>query len=356
MKLLIYGRGPYTHAINSEQAWGGAEKQQWIIAKTLVERGHAATIVVNTDTPAEIVPEVDGVRFITVPTGNSLPKLFRVFRQERPDWYYRRTAKASLGPAVLLAKLMGVKSVYACAFDTDAVPRKALASRKWLWPLYKLGLDLSDRILVQHQHQMGLLSAGHQQKAHLVNNIVDLPESLPPKADYVSWVVASLRYPKRPHLLIEVAEALPNVQFVVCGVPAYHRSSFEYGRQIVADFERLPNIDYRGGVAPAEARRIIAASRVFLSTSSGEGFPNTMLEAWSGYTPVLSLEVDPGDVIARHETGVVVQDVAAFQTELKALLEDDDRREQLGENGRQYVERYHSVDHAYEQLRQALNF
>ncbi|NJL56454.1 glycosyltransferase family 4 protein [bacterium] len=356
MKLLIYGRGPYDVATNATTAWGGAEKQQWVISRELVRRGHEVTIIVNTNAPDDIQSEVEGVRFIKVPAGNSLTKLYTALQQENPDWYYRRTAKESLGPSVMIAKTLGVRSVYASAYDTDCTPRQALQNRKYLWPLYKLGLDLCDSILVQHSHQMKLLSPAYQRKAHQVNNIVDIPAELPPKQDYVSWIVAALRYPKRPHLLVEIAKALPQVKFVVCGVPTSFSSSMDYGNRMVEAFNRLPNVDYRGSVPPDEARRIISESLVFLSTSDGEGFPNTMLEAWSGYTPVVSLELDPGDVIARHKTGLVVNSVEEFVEELSALLSDTERREQLGRHGRAYVENEHSAARAYEQLQGALGF
>lgn len=356
MKMLIYERGPYAHAINATEAWGGAEKQQWVLSRELVRRGHEVTIVVNTNEPDDVLPEVEGVRFVTVPMGNSIPKLYRVLQQEKPDWYYRRTAQASLGPAVMVAKSLGVRAVYACAFDTDTIPQRALSRQKRLWYLYKLGLDLSDRILVQHIHQMNMLAPGYRYKANQVNNIVDLPEERPVKQNYVAWVVAALRTTKRPELLIEVAKALPDVTFVVCGVPKAHRGTLEYGNKIVEEFGKLPNIDYRGSVPPEEARRIISESQVFLSTSSGEGFPNTMLEAWSGYTPVISMDLDPGSVIAKYNNGLVVDSVDAFVNALSKLLDDADYRQQLGDNGRNYVESEHTAGRVYEQFKTALGF
>lgn len=354
MKLLIFGRGPYAHAINSAEAWGGAEKQQWLISKELVKRGHEVVIVVNTDDPDSIKPEVQGVRFITCPRGNSIPKLFRIFGEEQPDWYYHRTATYALGPINFVAKIRGVQSVYACAFDKDCIPRQALSSRKWMWPLYKWGLDLADRIFVQHPHQMSLLSQEYQEKAQQVNNIVEVPDETYAKEGYVAWMAAALRHTKRPHLLIEIAKAMPDTNFVVCGAPTHHRSSIEYGEQIIKDLKTVPNIDYRGSVPIKEAYQIIARSAVLLSTSSGEGFPNTMLEAWSSYTPVVSLDVDPGGVVDEHELGYVTHSVNETVMKLGGLMENPAELERLGSNGYTYVSQKHSPQHVCDQLEQAL--
>ena len=78
-----------------------------------------------------------------------------------------------------------------------------------------------------------------------------------------------------------------------------------YGEKIVESLQALPNVQYRGQVAPDEAIRVISDAAFFLSTSDEEGFPNTFLQAWAAGTPVISLRIDPDQVIERYALGRV---------------------------------------------------
>ena len=50
---------------------------------------------------------------------------------------------------------------------------------------------------------------------------------------------------------------------------------------------------------------MIAGARALLNTSVAEGFPNAFLEAWALGTPVISLFVDPANLIRTHRLGYV---------------------------------------------------
>ena len=108
-----------------------------------------------------------------------------------------------------------------------------------------------------------------------------------------------LRQPKRPDLLVEIAKKMPNTRFVIGGGPSLHRSPRGYGERIIEDLRALPNVEYVGQVPPEKAEQIIADAAVLLSTSDIEGFPNTFTQAWASGTPVVSLTVDPDNVIKR---------------------------------------------------------
>jgi len=41
-----------------------------------------------------------------------------------------------------------------------------------------------------------------------------------------------------------------------------------------------------------------------INTSNFEGFPNIFLEAWATGVPVISLNVDPGNVIKKRRLGI----------------------------------------------------
>lgn len=95
----------------------------------------------------------------------------------------------------------------------------------------------------------------------------------------VVWM-AVIRPGKRPDLLIEIARRLPTIRFIVGGAPSLSHWDASIIDDIMRQLRSLPNVDYRGHVAPSEALRIIGEASLFLSTSDGEGFPSVFLEAW----------------------------------------------------------------------------
>jgi glycosyltransferase involved in cell wall biosynthesis len=181
-----------------------------------------------------------------------------------------------LGYLVLLAHAYNTRVAFNCAFDTDCQPRQALTRRKYLWPAYALGLNQSDRILLQHQGQYQLLAPSLRPKSRLVPSFAGEAQPVLHRENYVAWV-AVLRETKRPHLIVELARRLPAVRFVVCGPVSTHRTRPGYAAEIVSALRSCPNIEYRGHVSHEEAQSVMRHAAVLLSTSSQEGFPNTFI-------------------------------------------------------------------------------
>src|SRR5439155_15737982 len=91
---------------------------------------------------------IDRVHFVSLPGSQTLLSpygrllsLYHFLRSELPDWWYWRCASHLWGPAVGIAKLVGVRTIFAAAFDTDIQPRHALVERPRWWPLYAWGLS-----------------------------------------------------------------------------------------------------------------------------------------------------------------------------------------------------------------------
>jgi glycosyltransferase involved in cell wall biosynthesis len=161
------------------------------------------------------------------------------------------------------------------------------------------------------------------------------------RSKYVVWV-AMLRQVKRPDRLVEIARMAPSIRFVVCGGPTMFMCPPGYGERIVAALRALPNIDYRGQIAPDKTLQVIADAAILLSTSDEEGFPSTFLEAWSAGTPVVSLKIDPDRIIEQVGLGEVSGSIANAVADLTSLLDLPQRREEISARARRYVTANHS--------------
>jgi glycosyltransferase involved in cell wall biosynthesis len=158
---------------------------------------------------------------------------------------------------------------------------------------------------------------------------------------YVAWV-GMIRQPKRPDRLLEIAQRLPEVRFVVCGGSTPHRNPEGYSERLIEEMRRLPNLEFLGLVPPDKSLEIIARADVLLSTSDGEGFPSVFLEAWSSGTPVVSLEIDPDHIIARQKLGKVSGTVEKAAMDLKSILNSVEERERIAARARRYIADHHS--------------
>jgi glycosyltransferase involved in cell wall biosynthesis len=350
MKIAFVNEGIYEFASGAPEAVGGLERDQWLLARALAVTGWSATVGVRGALRAGERRVIDKVEYVGIDQGPVLLAWHRFLSSERPDWLFWEGATHLWGPLVEIAKLAGVRTVFHVAFDRDVEPHRALVHRRRCWPLYAWGLARTDRIFVQHAGQLAKLASRWRSKAYILPKVCMLSGSLAEpvtikahaeRARYVAWV-AMLRQPKRPDVLIEIARKASAIRFVVCGGPTAHRSPPGYGERIVEALRMLPNVEYRGQVASAEAMQVVADAAVLLSTSDEEGFPNTFTQAWSVGTPVVSLKIDPGRVIERVGLGMVSGSLDRAIADINALMDSPQRREEIATRARQYIAERHS--------------
>jgi glycosyltransferase involved in cell wall biosynthesis len=77
-------------------------------------------------------------------------------------------------------------------------------------------------------------------------------------------------------------------------------------------------------------------ARIFLNTSSIEGFPNTFLQAWIRAVPVVSF-FDPDGMIRRLQLGAVPASLDDMRESIRGLLEVDVYRENTGRRAREFA-------------------
>lgn len=344
MKLVFTNDGIYAYAFGLRCAHGGAERQQWLLSRALVAKGWSITVGVREGLEAGKQVSRDSVKFLGIGQQNIISAWHRFLLLEQPDWWYWRCADHLFGPAVGLAKVAGVRTIFSAALDRDVRPRHALFRRPRMWPLYAAGLSCTDRILVQHEGQLSKLNRRFKSKAYIVPSIASGASVVKPHSErkkYVAWV-AMLKQVKRPDRLVEIARKASTIRFVVCGGPTTFMSTPGYGERIVDAFRKLPNIEYRGEASPGEAIEVIANAAVLLSTSDEEGFPTTFLEAWSSGTPVISSNIDPDHIIERAGLGVVSGSIEGVCASMNALVDSPRRREEISVRARRYVVESHS--------------
>ena len=346
MKAAFLNDRIYDYASSDASAVGGNERQQWLLARALASSGWMVCVGIRERLKLRECRTIEGVGFHGIMQGHYLLDWYRFLSSTRPDWLYWRGASHLLGPLVWIAHLLGVQTIFAAAFDTDVHPRVALTAHRRWWPLYAWGLSKTERLFVQHGGQLEELPSRWRSKAFVVRSIADTHVGSTPhscREPYVAWV-GMLRQPKRPDLLIEIAQRSPQVKYVVCGGATTHRSPSGYSQKVIDRLRELSNIEFRGQVASEESERVITEAAALLCTSDQEGFPNTFLQAWSYGTPVVTLQIDPDSVIKRLELGAVTGTVDAAVEQLQRLLASPQERQAIASRACEYILGHHSAE------------
>ncbi len=339
---------------------GGAERQQVLLAKELARRGHRISFIVNDYRQ----PDIEKIGDIIV-YKNSLPKFkniiilfkiinifhfWKILENTGADIYYQRTAGSITGNIALFCLFRRKKFVYSIAhkFDVDGtcIHESYLTQKisiiKWCYKsLFILGLRLADCVIAQNNNQLALLQNNFSKKGTIIRSIYNVQENTRYEkgSSEILWI-ASIQSWKGPEIFLELAKKIPEARFRMIGGASVDKNYFE---SIKNKAHGISNLEFTGFVQPDKIQQFYKNAIIFINTSDSEGFPNTFLEAWSHSVPVVSLNVDPDEIISKNELGFHSENVSQLIEDVRKLLQNDELRNRLGQNGRKYVEKEHSV-------------
>jgi glycosyltransferase involved in cell wall biosynthesis len=358
-KLCFYV--PYLYPVTAggvEQA-GGIEVQHWAVARALAARGFDVAVATGDYGQASVVRQdgvtllrtfsdqagVPGVRFF-------YPRLWRAMRTlhgARADVYLASGASLTAGWAYDAARIRGSRFVFFAASDKDALPSlPSLARRSDRW-WYRRALRGADARIAQTELQRRLFWDNFGVDAHIVANPAEVPTDLVDSgANTVVLWLSTYKPSKRPEWFLELARRLPHHHFVMVGFRPSGRENQSWTDAVHAAAE-LANLEVHGFVEHSRIGEYLREAALFVHTSPLEGFPNTLLEAWSYGVPSISA-VDPGGVVEEHQIGQVVGTVGKLVETVERTMAAPALRRKLGARARRYVEQYHGPEHTVEPL------
>jgi glycosyltransferase involved in cell wall biosynthesis len=253
------------------------------------------------------------------------------------DVYYQSPAGAYTGITAWFCRRTGRRFIFRVASDSDCEKEHG---RIQFWRdrrLYNYGLHRADLVAAQTEFQAQMLRETHAIESAVVNMMVEPPRNgaTVNKDIDVLWV-SNLRALKRPELALELARQLPQVKFSIVGGPMPRGET--YYEDVRAAAARLPNVNMLGAVRYADSGNLFDRAKIFLNTSSIEGFPNTFLQAWIRGVPVVSF-FDPDSLVQRLQLGHIANSVDEMREAIRSLLEDDADRQQNGRRAREFATR-----------------
>jgi glycosyltransferase involved in cell wall biosynthesis len=100
----------------------------------------------------------------------------------------------------------------------------------------------------------------------------------------------------------------------------------------------LPNVRMMGPVRYRDSAALFERAKIFLNTSSIEGFPNTFLQAWIRGVPVVTF-FDPDGLVQKLPAGRVTKSLDDMREAIRHLLAVETDRLQLGRRARDFATR-----------------
>jgi glycosyltransferase involved in cell wall biosynthesis len=275
----------------------------------------------------------------------------KLLRKIDPDVVYCRVNSPYVGFAANYCHAYAKKLIYHIAHIDDLTPMRVRSLRRLPRrierPIFDYGLRRADIVIAQADYQAELLQTYYHRKAtDVIPNFHPVPTEVrkSENSQTVLWV-ANLKPAKQPELFVKLAERcahLDRTKFIMVG--AIQDSRYN---TMVEEWRNIPNLTIVGPRSLEEVNILLEQAHLFVNSSrrSGEGFPNTFIQAWLRSTPVVSLEVNPDSLLDSLCCGICAN--GSFDSLVNItldLLNYPDRLTRLGEQSLRFAESKYSLN------------
>ena len=335
------------------------------IMKKLVEEGHKVYAVCPKGNKFDLFAE-DGIEAISYNIERSslnpfkeLKAIYNIYRAIKPlklDMLHTFTAKPNIY-GTLAGKMAKVPTIINLVEGLGSFyiedTRKNIAVRTVIEKLYKLVFVMSDKVVFVNSDDpaylesrrvikksqikiiksVGIDTEAFNPKCVSVETIDTLKKSLHIENKTVVLMVARAIWHKGVREFYEASALLSNykaVQFILVG-------DIDNGNPSSADKEFLNSGDVLWLGHRDDVLELTAMSNIYVLPSYREGVPRTLLEASAMAKPIVTTNtVGCREVVKNGKNGFLVptQDSKSLANKIEYLLNHDDERKIMGENGR----------------------
>lgn len=218
--------------------------------------------------------------------------------------------------------------------DSDNFIKKSITSIKW---------RLMER-LAKNYTRFVVLTEGNKKEWSSLNNMIVIsnPLSFYPHESSalekkIVICVGKISYQKGQDLLLKIWENISS-NFPSWELHWYGKESLDY-----LNTNNLPSsIKFFHPEKDIEAKYL--ESSIYVMPSRFEGFGMVLIEAMACGVPCVSFDCDygPGDIISNNEDGYLIPngDLKTFETQLKELMQNEEKRKEFGKRAKENVKRY----------------
>lgn len=319
---------------------GGSEIQSDIIARGLTDLGHKVVYLAvngkNTySVPYQVLP--------ALPSGKAIAEIAIQIRPDIVYWrmnknYFRDAAKALRSqriPIVFAVSAMNDLSRFPALVDTGNMNSLYSSARKALTSFWNhKGFNWVNGVVCQTREQYIKCS---------FNNKIIIPNSNPETSladftwprPYVVWA-SNVKRIKRPEACLDLGKAIERYGCDLIMFGKIQDKRYEPWLTKMGSMQR--NIYFLGFQEPRVINGALRDSLALVHSSIQEGFPNVFLQAWFQAKPVVSLSVDPDDLISQFGLGFVAKnDAQRFHSQVTKLICEPELADEIGSQCLRYA-------------------
>ena len=311
----------------SRGRFGGAGLQMYLLSLELAKDDSYKVYWIFENHPVDklVYPKIEFRNPIS-PISRGIPGISRTINKQRIKMTY-----ACEGIPILMSTMahkavrlrettvtVAGKSVYRCASDADVTQPFGLSDAGSAEAI--AAIVASDAVTVQNDFQKNTLLNVYGKESHIVPNGISLPaQPHTGQRDIILWVASALDV-KQPWYFVDLAKRFPENKFVML-MPCQQKLIWEFVHRISKDVENLVLI---GEQIPFEqTKSLFQQAKIFINTSFVEGFPNTFLQAAAYGAPIISLSVNPDNVLEHYGFGLCADgDFTEMYEQTRELLSD----------------------------------
>ncbi len=347
MKICFISLKSYQVFNTSLQAvFGWAEVQMSMFAKEFAKHKDLDVSMIVADYGQQKIEKRDWVKLYKSLSFSDyfwkkIYLFFKVFIQIDADVYTKRSLTVSSAFMALYCKIMNKKFIYMVAHDDEVNGKKDIytnrVSKFLITYLFKNSI-----LIVQNTYQ------SEQLKKQWISSLllkswyhITAPISSQ-KKEWILWVGRSKDW-KRPEIFLQLAKDFPHEKFIMIFPQAtWEKKYFTYIKQQASKIKNLTFIDF---VPFDHIDKYFASAKLFVNTSLAEWFPNTYIQALKNNTPILSLQVDPDDMIKQNICWIVANNnYPQLVAWLQKILTDKTLYTTMQNNGFSYVNSFHNIE------------
>lgn len=267
---------------------------------------------------------------------NEILKILWLIIKLRPHAIFYRFHKFHFGLIVFISKLTGSKTIWSPMSDEYCdlhAATKALRARHFNNSIYayakltvydkifSYGVKKASIIFSQNKIQSEIIKKNFGRESSTLYSSVKIDPYPLEKRENVCLFIASIKEMKNPEIFCEIAawikKTSENIKFEIIGK---NYSNPEFADNLVQLINKT-GVVYNGELTLEVIQSKLKRSKLLINTSTFEGFPNTFIRAWANGVPVVSLNVDPDNLIESKKIGVFCRgSVERMEEAIKSLM------------------------------------
>ena len=329
---------------------GGAGVQLYLLSKEFTKKNN---INVNVITGNHKIQKKRIELYQNIKLFNVLPikrNIFNIFKfvififitliQIKPDIIIQRAPSTSTGICAFYSKLFRKKFIYSIANKPDV---NGVAEKGVLGKFYKYGLDNASVIVAQHNDQILELEKFKKRKVRnilVIKSGYEIIEIDQIKKTKILWVSRAMEW-KRAEFFLELAKKIPDKDFIIICTKTNNE---KYWKTIFDNAFKIHNLKFLNFVPFQKMDSYFQKAKFFINTSIFEGFPNTFIQAFKNKTLVISLNVNPEEILTKHKIGIFCNDdLKKMEVTINHLFENQELYNSYTKKAYSYVKENHDI-------------